>query len=213
MRYTYIIISAFFFATWVSKAQAIYVSYNHPFFISNSKNPEKKHLAVWISLPADTAVVAFKTHHGKTLHRTFYRKIANPYYIIEHNRLRYRPNQQIKKADTVAALPIFATTAKSTRTQAPIITTVRTKNDKIDWEKKIKSVQSLDYEWEKTERIIAICSDKFPSCPDFVALLQCLKYHPSRVTVLNALGQKVVADCREASLKTLPKQYRKHVTF
>ena len=165
--------TAFILGFISAKAQFVYLSAPEEFVIGNA-NDKTEQKAVWLFFKEGTSKAEIILPSGKKLMRYFNTDLPNPYYIIENNQVRYRPNMPLAKADTLSIKS--ASPTKSAAIEEVVFT---------EWDSILASVKSLAYEWEKTERIKAILSSQKTSCHQQVDLLRCLHYDASRLEIVN----------------------------
>lgn len=177
-----------------ANAQIVYLSADEAFSLGNGAST-KTQKAVWLKFANGAASAEIVLASGKKLLRTFKKDIPHPYFVIEGEKVRYRPNMAILKVDTIlidsdksaAIIPEVAPSAIANEA---------------------KLLCDLKYEWEKTEKIKWICSSLNPNCEEIVAMLACLEYDASRVEIINGLEKTKRDGCKAELQKTVTAPYR-----
>ena len=179
-----------------SHAQLIHIEAEEPFLLTNTNmlNPAK---AVWVELNGAEQVI-ISLPNGTTLTRLIPRGIDKPFYLIANNRLRYRPNSKPEAADTV-----------SCSAQQPPTTDLLQKTDSVA--QQIAAIKVLEFEYERTEAVLASITQPGYSCDDRLQLLQCLAYDASKAEVLTKVRDKVDAACFARLIETLPEVYQQQL--
>lgn len=175
-----------------SQAQLIHIESEQPFLLTNTKM-EKPAKAIWVELNgAEQVKIALP--NGTTLTRQIPRGISNPYYSIQNNRLRYRPNSIPHAADTILyAIPLP-------------ITDLPQKTDSVT--QHIAAIHALEFEYERTEAVKETIIKTGYSCEERLQFLQCLTYDASKAAVLSSCAQFLDAACFTRLLETLPEVFR-----
>jgi len=169
----FLLCTLFIFGFLSARAQFVYLSAPEGFVITNATTTTEQK-AAWLAFKEGSYSAEIVLHSGKKLKRFFKSDLANPYYVIENNKVRYRPNMTIAKADTL-----------DIGTASPTKSTVLEEIVFTEWESVLASVKSLAYEWEKTERIKEVLLNQKISCAQQVDLLGCLQYDASRLEIIN----------------------------
>lgn len=177
-----------------ARAQFVYLSASEGFVITNATNTTEQK-AAWLAFKEGSSSAEIVLHSGKKLKRFFKAELGNPYYVIENNKVRYRPNMTIAKADT-----LYIGTASPTKSIVieEIVCT--------EWDSILASVKSLAYEWEKTERIKEVLANNKTSCAQQEDLLACLQYDASRLEIINKAA--INQDCLPLLENTLTPAFR-----
>ena len=184
-----------FFSFCTANAQLVYLSAEENFSVVSGSNA-KTQKAVWLNFANGAASAEIVLASGKKLLRTFKSDIPHSYYIIVNDKVRYRPNMLVLKADTIligsekSSIVVISTSAPSA------------------FANELKLLCNLEYEFEKTEKAKWICSNLNPSCDEIVQLLACLEYDASRVEIINNLPKTTRDICRAELQKTVTSPYR-----
>jgi len=177
---------ALFFAGLQTQAQYIFLSGNTSFSIANSSESQRILKTVWLKLPSAESTLELVLAEGKILNRKI-SAVASPYFVIENDKVRYRPNMAISIADTLQVFKI-----KKSETIIAQNTVVEDAA-KIDWVILIDEIKALPYEWEKTERVRQVLIEQKTSCSQQTDLIKCLAYDASRLEIINS--DNVPAEC------------------
>lgn len=190
MKYALFFLLLFGFQT--AQSQIVYLSAEEDFSIIGDSS-QKAFKAVWLKfVDTESAEIALKS--GKRLNRTFKKGLANPYYIIINDKIRFRPNMAVLKADTVIVQRQKQNTITNSSPSAI--------------HNELKILSTLEYEWEKTEKAKWICSNLNPSCTEIEGVLSYLQYDASRVEVINTLPSSLRKQCISQLQKTVSAPYR-----
>ncbi len=190
-----ILFLSFVFSVLMVRGQYIFLQSDQDFTITNTTTPIKTK-AIWINSTEDTIYVEIALANGKNLYRQMNMPIAKPYYVIENNKVRYRPNLATQKADTLKLLD-----RTSTKPEAKT-------NNNTAWNAIIIEINALPYEWEKSEKIRKEIATKAPSCETFKELLLCLKFDASRITLINDHIESIPTECLKLLEQTVAPEMR-----
>ena len=177
---------ALFLAGLQTNAQYIFLTSNTSFSIANCSESQRVLKAVWLKLPSAESTLELVLADGKILRRKI-SIIDHPYFVIENNKVRYRPNMAISKTDTLQVLTI-----KSSETTVANNDALEDAAE-IDWIILLDEIKSLPYEWEKTERVRQVVTNQKTTCSRQADLIKCLAYDASRLEIIN--NDNVPAEC------------------
>lgn len=169
----FLLYTLFIFGFLSANAQFVYLSAPEGFVISNASD-SNQHKATWLFFEEGTSTAEIHIASGKKLKRNFKMELLKPYYVIENEKVRYRPNLLPIKADTLYILSASAVT--STIAEEAVIE---------PYDSVLAQIKTLPYEWEKTERIKVVLAQQKLSCAQQADLLRCLQYDASRIDIIN----------------------------
>jgi hypothetical protein len=188
-----------------ANAQHVYLASTEPFEVLNSGDSTKVN-ALWLDLSAfNTAQI--KLANGTGLKRTFPANIPKPYYVIEGDKIFYRPNVKSTQTDTVHVIPIMA---EKIAVQDSVISPADSSEE--NWSVLISEIKLLEFEYEKSEKISEVLSSKSDwTCVQLKTLLDCLEYPQSKANILSAYRDKFPTACFNDLVADLPRALRKTI--
>lgn len=175
--------------------QWLYIESDSTFIVLNS-DIQKTVSAIWVNISAENKVILLQSN-GKKLSKKLPENAEKLRYVLVDNKLRYRPNIEPKISDSVVV------TKSSAIPELP----VETRNIS----KTVATIKSLEFEFERTQKVIEELILTHWNCNERLQLLQCLTYDASRAEALIKTKTKLPPDCYATLLATLPEVYQYYV--
>ena len=178
---------ALLFLSLATHAQHVYITSADTFSIGG-----KKCTNVWVKIEDYSKPVQILLSNQTVLNRVFKAETTNPYFVIENDNIRYRPNLNLQPADTI---------------QQTIATPISSEETNAEWSELLTKIKDNPYEWERTELVKSALKASKKTCNQVIELLNCLSYDSSKIDVINSSAAAIEKECLADIKKHISENY------